>query len=129
MRNTERTSLLVTDATLGSAEGPSSIPVDGRAALLNLSLVLRHYGLDVDLVTDESGTAHTLTICHPDPVTLAERPPKGRPRKGERWPEGLDSDAERLEWLETTPAADACETLGISKRTLYRRIDALRASV
>lgn len=128
MKNTERTSLLITDATLDNVDGSSTIPIFGRTALLNLAVVLRQYGLDVDLESDETGTAHTLTICHPDTIALTERPPKGRPKAG-TWPEGLVTDAERLEWLESTPVDEACKVLGVSRRTLYRRIDALRASM
>lgn len=126
MRNTERTTLLVTDAALSSTTGQDAIPVYGRAVLLNLCAALRAYGIDAELESDETGTAHTLTLCHPSPCDLMERQPKGRPRKGETWPEGLDTDAKRLEWVESVTADEACAALGVSRSTLYRRISQLR---
>lgn len=129
MENTERTSLLITDATLDNVGTPSAFPLHGRTALLNLAVVLRQYGMVVDLETDETGTTHTLTICHPDCIVLNERAPKGRPRKSEKWPKGLDTPQQRLEWLDSVTADEAAKTLGISRATLYRRIEALRASI
>jgi DNA-binding NtrC family response regulator len=129
MKNTERFTLTVTDATDGD-DGPFDGP---RTSLLELCTILRQYGMSAELVEHDYGTSFELAIESPSLTALIEakeaRARSGRPRKSESWPEGLDTDEVRLQWLMAQDAEDAMQTLGISRRTLYRRIDELKRKV
>ena len=72
----------------------------------------------------------TLTICTPEVLELYEKKAAkgGRPQRG-RWPEGVDTDEQRLEWLDSVPVEEAMQVLGVSKSTVYRRISDLSKKV
>lgn len=130
MENRHRTTLLISDAASGSATDPTVVPLQGGDALHALTRTLRAYGMAVSV--DELDEGWALTIDHPDALDAKAyrvRNARGRGRVAETWPEGVETDEQRLAWLRSVSVADAMETLGVSRRTYYRRLSELETTV
>ena len=103
---------------------------DGEGALEELRFLLEAYGCEVETLHDENGGLTRLLIRCPDVFEARRlrnrgggRPPKGLP---EGSPLGLLSGRQELEWLESHTVEEGVAALGVTVRTYYRRLAALR---
>lgn len=105
-------------------EGSGAITERGADALETFAAVLRAYGMEISTEYTASGKQATLTVRHPEAIkaeSVRNRNPYGRPRKA------LDTKGHTLEELEAMTAEEGMRALGCSRRTWYRRLEALRA--
>lgn len=111
-------------------EGGTAYEIDGEGALKELRLLLEAYGCEVEAPRDERGGQTSLLIKCPSVLEARRlrsrgggRPPKGRP---EGSPLGLRYGRRELEWLESHTVEEGIAALGVTERTYYRRLAALR---
>ena len=107
------------------------ITAQGAEALETFAAVLEAYGLDVSAEYTTSGKRAKISIRHPEAHQAKRLRSRGGGRRAKAKPSdspvhGMDS-AETLEWLEGHSVAEGMKALGCSKRTYYRRLEALRS--
>lgn len=102
-------------------EGYTAPPVVGMSALRDLVDVLNAAGLETSVKISPRGGRATLRIHHSDAHATRMRRTRGAGRK-----KAVVTAPHTLEWYDAHTPEEGAADMGVSVRTYYRRIKAMR---